>query len=473
MTGAVGVAAAAVLAEAAHRSRTDGWRRFLAVPAALTPLDLDDLIVAEPPGLAPSDPAAAATLAAIGANQLALAALVDRVIQPSEVAAHATAGGDRFLWDVLEPVCAGARIAPGDAGDAVARRFAAVATAQAAARRFVDGVTLWQTAVIAPPLTRDATWARVRLPASVAVASARELPPYLATWLARRDLLATGEAELRHVDVELAEVALRRDWFDAELLTSAGWSWPGAALSDGGAPARGALPARVVALVLIRRAVLALDPDRGAASTGRAPWAGPTLSLAVLARLRARWRRGAVRRGFDHGRPGAPAAPLVDPHDDDLGQLANQVLPFAWHRVDAPWLLEGIDRDTAERQADLAIAQARRDQAEARAATAQAAAAAARRRQASLERGGAAALALRSSELAQARRASAEAETAARAAVAEVSTATQRVDELARAVAMLAEVHASAQALLPAGDPPERCYVLACVCEALGASPVG
>lgn len=100
MTGAVGTAAAAILAEASARCGVDGWRRFLAVPSFVTPLELGDFAltpaaIAQRTALRGDDASRAAY-----ANVAALSNLVDRVIEPDAVArAGAVPPAAPFLWE--------------------------------------------------------------------------------------------------------------------------------------------------------------------------------------------------------------------------------------------------------------------------------------------------------------------------------------------------------------------------------------
>src|SRR5690606_35741305 len=62
------------------------------------------------------------------------------------------------------------------------------------------------------------------------------------------------DLEIERLSVEIGRADVLRDWFDVDLLTSRSWQWrfDSPALSDGGDPPQGAMPAFVTAMLFVR-----------------------------------------------------------------------------------------------------------------------------------------------------------------------------------------------------------------------------
>jgi hypothetical protein len=371
----VAIAAGAILGELVQRAGVAGWRRFVALPPMLCGRYLEDFDVtaAAVAGHPPRELGASPTPEQLELVRLSHAALLawtaNVIVEPGAVV-HPDGTS---LGDILGPVVRAAA-----ATGPLADRFQTMAARQATAARMLEGVPFWEVA-IAPgtDLRDDRAWTAISIPAGMLDTRVNALPPPLAAWVARQDR-ASAAIRVKEVRCELALIELVRPWLVRDTLVTPGWTWPGMALSDGGDPPQGSMPAYIVGLALIRKAVLVVEdhadpggaitmakPGRGAGADGGSAGAGSGGEVRGVVRARvaragvaAASRTEALRRKDAAASPAPGAAASTAPTSRPAVLGGDTDLPFEWSALEAPGLLERLTADVARAAAALAAAEA-------------------------------------------------------------------------------------------------------------------
>jgi len=127
----------------------------------------------------------------------------------------------------------------------------------------LGGNPYYATGVLPPNDVTDSDgWTRVILDRQRIDQRSRETSPATRVWLEQRGLIDGVEeagVQATSLSAEVFPLTLHRPWFEPDVFRNRMWRWEDEALSDGGAPPRGLLPAYVTCVVLVRKLQIELD----------------------------------------------------------------------------------------------------------------------------------------------------------------------------------------------------------------------